>query len=735
MLQMKRFPFYHQLDSADCGPTCLRMIAKFYGKTYSAEKLRNKSFVGRQGASLTDISGVAEDIGFKTMMAKVSIDKLIDEAPLPLIAHWRNNHYVVVFKTDKNKITVADPAHGIIKYTRKEFETHWVKVNGSTELGVVLLLEATPQFYVDVNDDDTANTTWGLPVLFKYLKPYRRMLGQLLIGMLAGSVLQLFLPIMTQSLVDKGIGVSNLNFIQLILIAQLMLVASRMILGLIQNRIFLFMNGRVSISLLSDFLIKLMKLPVSFFDSRNTGDILQRLGDNGRIQGFLTGTTLSLIFSVFNFFFFGIILGLYSVKILSIYLVGSVCHAIWIFIFLKKRRELNYKSFANGSRNQNVLIQLITGMQEIKLHNCERQKRWEWERVQTKAYHLGLKSLNLGQYQETGAFFINETKNIIITYLTVTAVVNGEISLGMMMSVQYIMGSLNGPISAFLGLIQSSQDVKISLERMGEIHKQKNEEDDISKINRSSFTHSSISLKHVSFQYGGPNSQAVLKDISVEIPKYKVTAVVGPSGSGKSTLLKLLLRLYEPTQGEILLGDTKISAYERRFWRSKCAAVMQDGFIFSDTVARNISMSEDDAIDYKQLAYAIHVANIQEYIDSLPLSYNTVIGAEGVGLSQGQKQRILIARAVYKNPDYVFLDEATNALDSKNETSIMENLHDFFRSRTVVIVAHRLSTVVHADKIIVFEQGCLSEEGRHHELVDQKGLYYSLVKNQLELNQ
>lgn len=728
---MKKFPYYAQLDSMDCGPSCLRMIAKFYGKTYSREKLLEKCFVNRHGTSITELSEAAEAIGFRTVMARMPMHQLVDEAPLPAIVHWNSNHYVVVHKTEKHKIHIADPSYGLVACTREEFESHFIKkddVRG--DLGVVLLLEPTPQFFAN-NDDKSGK--WGLPVLLTYLKPYQRLLVQLLLGMMAGGVLQLFFPLMTQSLVDRGIGVQNLNFIHLVLIAQLMLVGSRMLLGLIQNRIFLFMNGRVSISLLSDFLIKLMKLPISFFDSRNTGDIMQRLNDNGRIQAFLTGTTLNLVLSIFNFFFFGLILAWYSMKILAIYLVGSAIHAIWILVFLKRRRELNFKFFENGSSNQNVLIQLIAGMQEIKLHNSERQMRWRWERVQTKAYHLSLKSLNLGQLQETGAFFIHETKNIIITYLTVVSVMNGDMTLGMMMSIQYIIGSLNAPVSAFLSLIQIVQDVKISLERMGEIHQQKNEEDD-KMATPSHFTSGPIVLKNVSFRYGSANAREVLRDVSFEIPRRKITAIVGPSGSGKSTLLKLLLRLYDPSDGEIILAGTNISSYSNKFWRSKCAAVMQDGFIFSDTVERNISMSDQSDTDYQKLAHAIKVANIQEYIDSLPVGQNTIIGAEGIGLSQGQRQRILIARAVYKDPDYLFLDEATNALDSHNETSIMSNLHEFFQSRTVVIVAHRLSTVVNADKIIVVNHGTISEQGNHHELVDRGGLYYSLVKNQLELN-
>lgn len=732
---MKSFPFYRQLDSQDCGPACLRMISKYYGKFYSVQKLRARSFTTKQGSSLTGLSQAAESIGFKVVQAKISTEKLLSEAPLPLICHWKSNHYIVVFDVRKDKIDVADPAFGVITYKRKEFESNWIKTNaGEQALGYVLMLEPTIHFH-DLVDGAKENSKWNLSILLKYLIPYRRLLFQLLIGMVAGSMIQLMFPLITQSLVDKGIGGNNLNFIHVILIAQLTLVASRMTLGVIQNRIFLFMNGRVSIALLSDFLTKLLKLPLSFFNSRNVGNILQRVTDNSRVQAFLTGATLSTLFSIFNFCLFGVILAWYSMKIFLVFMIGSILHGLWIVKFLKKRKELDYKSFDNSSRSQNGLIEMINGMQEIKLSNGERHKRWEWEQVQTNAYLLGVKSLNLVQYQETGSFLINEVKNIIITFLTAVAVLKGDITLGMMMSVQYIIGSLNVPITTLLSLIQNVQDVKISLQRLGEIHEQPNEEDDLQRPPPEFFKPASIHFKNVSFSYDGPNSQVILKNISVSIPLNKTTAIVGPSGSGKSTLLKLLLRLYNPNTGEIYLGERQLGSLNIHFWRSRCAAVMQDGYIFSDTIAKNITMSSSDDIDYDKLQRAMKLANIKDYVDSLIMNYNTIIGSEGNGLSQGQRQRILIARAIYRDPDYLLLDEATNSLDSQNEKSIMENLQDVFVSKTVVVVAHRLSTVVQADKIIVLDRGQISEVGVHNELIARGGLYYSLVRNQLELNQ
>ena len=725
---MKSFPFYQQHDSLDCGLACLRMVCASYGKRYTSQQLRSKSLTTRRGLLLSELSEAAEGVGLRTMMARVNPERLINEVPLPAVVHWNESHYVVVYHTSKDSIWVADPSFGKLKYSHKEFERHWLPED-KTPSGVVLMLEPTPQFH---SNPDASETKWDMSILLSYLKPYRKLMAQILIGMIAGGILQLFVPLITQALVDKGIGPGNLNFIHLVIIAQVMLLVARMMINLIQNRITVFVNARVSISLLSDFLVKMMKLPMSFFYLRNTGDILQRIRDNETVREFLTGTTVTLLFSVFNFFFFSAILGWYSITLLAIYLIGSAIHATWLLLFLRKRRELNYKMFENGTSNQNVLIQLITAMQEIKLHNVEQQKRWEWERVQTKAYHLSLKSLNLGQSQETGAFFINESKNIILTYITVMSVISGDITLGMMMSAQYIIGSLNGPVSSFISLIQTMQDVKIALERMGEIHHEKEEEDPTNpKLNPAMFEPGALKLRDVTFGYDGELGRKVLNNVTIEIPQNKITAIVGPSGSGKTTFLKLLLRLHEPTSGELLVGDTRIAAFEHKLWRSKCAAVMQDGFIFSDTIAKNIAMSEDENVDYEQLRYSLEVANIKEFVEALPLGINTRIGTEGVGLSQGQRQRILIARAVYRNPDFLFLDEATNALDSRNEKSIMENLDKFFRSRTVVIVAHRLSTVVHSDKILVLENGKISEEGNHTQLVGQRGLYYSLVQNQL----
>lgn len=727
---MIKFPHYRQLDTMDCGPTCLRIIAKYYGKSYSLQSLREKSFITREGVSLLGISDAAESIGFRTLAAKIPFDKLKEEAPTPFIAHWRQQHFVVVYGFKKDKVLVSDPAHGLVKFTKKEFLDGWLSdKDQGEETGVVLLLETTPDFY---GSEDESLDKSGFSFLFKYLRPYRKFIVQLFLGMLLGSILQLIFPFLTQSIVDVGINNQDINFVTLILMAQLMLYFSRTAVEFIRGWILLHMGTRMNISILSDFLIKLMKLPVSFFDTKMIGDLLQRIGDHKRIETFLTSSTLNIIFSFVNLVIFAIVLGYYDLKIFAVFFIGSALYIAWILIFMKKRRDLDYKRFDQMSSNQSNLIQLITGMQEIKLHNSEKRKRWEWERIQAKLFKVSMKSLALNQYQEAGSTLINEVKNIFISFIAAKAVIDGDITLGMMLAIQYIIGQLNAPINQLVGFIHATQDAKISLERLGEIHGTADEEEDHTNKVTIFPENQSLRLENMSFQYEGPHSEMVLKDINMMIPEGKVTAIVGASGSGKTTLLKLLLKFYEPAAGEIKLGDINLTNFSNKLWRDRCGAVLQDGFIFSDTIANNIAIS-DEYIDKEKLLYAVKTANIQEFIESLPLGYNTKIGGDGHGLSQGQKQRFLIARSVYKNPEYLYFDEATNALDANNEKVIMENLDKFFQNRTVVVVAHRLSTVKNADQIVVLHKGEITETGTHVELTKKRGDYYNLVKNQLEL--
>lgn len=724
---MRRFTYYKQLDKMDCGPTCLRMIAKYHGRNYSLQKLRELCEISREGVSLLGISEAAEKVGFRTIAAKLALDQL-KEAELPAILYWRQNHFVVLFNIKKSKFYVADPAKGIITYSEKEFIENWTNTKGLST-GIFLLLSPTPQFY-ELEGDKPESLTWSY--LMRYLFAYKQLIIQLLLALCLGSILQLVTPFLTQSVVDIGINTRNLNFVYIILIAQVMLFVSSTSVDFIRSWILLHITTRINVSILTDFLTKLMKLPMSFFDTKMTGDIMQRMTDQNRIQTFLTGSTLNTIFSIFNLLIFALVLAYYNVQIFLVFMLGSGIYSIWILLFLKKRRNLDYKRFEISAKNQSNTIQLISGMQEIKLNGCEQQKRWEWEFIQASLFRFSVKNLALGQYQQAGASFINQAKNILITFLSAKAVIDGNITLGAMMAIQYIVGQMNSPVEQFLGFIQAFQDARISLERLNDINKMSNEEELDRQWNYTLPADKSIKLENLTFRYPGAGNEPVLKEINIMIPEGKTTAIVGMSGSGKTTILKLLLKFYQWEKGDIKVGDIRLNAISHKVWRRNCGIVMQDGFIFSDTIANNIAVGENYP-DRQKLENAVKMANISDFIESLPNGYNTKIGSEGNGISQGQKQRILIARAIYKDPEYIFFDEATNALDANNERVIMENLNEFFKGRTVVVVAHRLSTVSSADNVIVLNKGKIIEQGTHFELTNLRGEYYSLVKNQLEL--
>lgn len=731
---MRKFPFYRQLDAMDCGPSCLRMVAKWYGKSYSLQYLREHSYITRAGVSMLGISDAAESIGFRTKGLRMQWEQL-KEVPLPFIAHWNGNHFVVVYdirerRGGKARVYVADPGEGLLVYTKTDFLKFWLSTekNGVPE-GHLLALEPTPDFY---EQEPVEGPKLKVGYLLNYLRPYRKYLMQLVLGMFTGSILSMIFPFLTQAIVDYGIGNGDLAFILMVLIAQMMLSLGQLANGLIRSWIMLHVTTRISIALISDFLIKLMKLPIAFFDVKLIGDIMQRIGDHNRIQTFLTGTLISMVFAVLTFVVYAVVMAGYHGGILTIFMVGSVLYVMWVLLFLKRRRELDYMRFQEAAANQSNVVQLIAGMQEIKLNGCEKQKRWEWERIQARLFKVSVKGMILGQNQQVGAAFINHAKNILISYFAAKAVVAGDMTLGMMMAVQYILGQLNAPVEQFIGFVQAAQDAKISLERLGEIHDREDEEVPGDGKIREIPPARSIEVREVVFRYEGPHSPKVLDGISMEIPAGKTTAIVGMSGSGKTTLIKMLLGFYEPESGDILLNGVKLGSYSPREWRLKCGVVMQEGYIFSDTVKRNIGVV-DEVPDKVKVEKAAETAHIREFIEELPMGYETRIGNDGHGLSSGQKQRILIARSVYKDPGYIFLDEATNSLDASNEKIIMENLERFFRGRTVVIVAHRLSTVKHADQIIVMEAGKIVERGKHAELVARKGVYYQLVKEQLEL--
>ena len=727
---MPTFTHYQQHDAMDCGPTCLRMVAKYYGRVFSIQKLREATQIGKEGVSLLGISEAAESIGFKTLAIKVPFRQLEKDALLPCIVHWKQNHFVVVYQIKKNQVFVADPALGLIKYSYAEFESQWATtiVEGE-KTGIALLLDATQRFYQEA-DEQTKGI--NLSMLSGYVFKYKRLILQLFFGLFIGSILQLILPFLTQSVVDTGIQTRNLHFIYLVLAAQLMLFIGRMSVEFIRSWILLHISTRINLSVLSDFLGKLLRLPISFFESKKTGDILQRIGDHQRIESFLTGTSLNVLFSMFNLVIFSVVLAYYNITIFGVFLLSSIVYSIWIVFFLRYRRKLDNKRFALASQNQSSLIQLVQSVPELKLNNAEIKKRWEWENLQVKNFHLSVKGLALQQYQQTGAMLINEGKNIVISFLAATAVVNGQMTLGAMMALQYIIGQLNSPVEQLIQFMQHYQDAQISLERLNEIHEIDDEETTQKPLLHILPENQDIQLKNLTFTYTGAGNEPVLKNVNLTIPQGKITAIVGTSGSGKTTLLKLLLKFYKPQSGEIRLGNVSLENISHKLWRSKCGTVMQEGVIFSDTIAENIAFS-DEFPDTKKLLHAVKVANIQSFIEELPLSYNTKIGAEGSGISQGQKQRLLIARAVYKNPDFIFFDEATNALDANNESVIMANLEEFFKNRTVIVVAHRLSTVKNADQIVVMEKGEIVEVGTHVELTQRHGKYFELVKNQLEL--
>ncbi|WP_245860034.1 peptidase domain-containing ABC transporter [Spirosoma aerolatum] len=710
------------------------MISKFYGKTFDATYLREIANLARDGTSMGGLADAAERIGFGTLALNAQYNTLAEQIPLPCIAHWRQRHFVVVYEASPTQVTIADPGHGLITYTRQEFLKGWIpeKTISADSEGVLLLFEPTPRFFEQDEPEKAKKSFSGF--LFRYVRPYRRYGLQLFLSLLTISLLQLALPFLTQQIVDTGINTHNLNFIYLVLIAQLVLFLSQTGINVIRSWILLHVTSRINLRMLSDFMMKLMRLPIAFFDSKQTGDILQRIQDHNRIQAFLSATTLDVLFSAVTFLIFGSILFYFNAQLFFIFLLGSALYMVWVLLFLKQRAEIDYRYFDQAAGNQSSAIQLINGMQEIKLNGSEKRRRWEWEAIQARLFRLNVRSTTLSQMQNEGGRFLNEIKNILISFVAAKSVIDGNISLGSMLSVQYIVGQMNVPVNNFIAFIRTYQDAKLSLERLTEIHAKSDEESIDANLIYELPTEQSIHLDNISFRYGSSSSENVLKNINFSIPEGKVTAIVGASGSGKTTLLKLLLKFYEPSNGNIFVGNTNLKNLSYDFWRGQCGVVMQEGYIFADSIARNISESDSGGlVNRKKLQASVHTAHIEDFIEALPNGYNTRIGSSGMGISGGQKQRILIARSVYKDPKFLFFDEATSALDATNEAIIMRNLENFFKNRTVVIVAHRLSTVKNADQIIVLDKGQIVEQGTHHELVSQRNHYYSLVKNQLEL--
>ncbi len=740
------FPHYRQLDSMDCGPTCLKMVSRFYGKTLDLHTLREQCFITKRGVSLLGISDAAENIGFRTLGVKLTWQQLKEEANLPCIVHWNQNHFVVVHKikqkstrkftrrlsrdNSSTRVAVSDPGHGLLEYTEEQFLNSWISAKKAGEgKGIALLLEPTPQFYEEHSDE---RKKIKFVSLLNYLRPYKAQLVQLVFSMATAMVIGLLFPFLTQSIVDSGIAQSDLAFIWAVLLGQLVLSFGQLANESLRNWIMLHVTARVSISIISDYLTKLMKLPMSFFDSRLTGDITQRISDHDRIQTFLTSSLVTIVFSLLTFVVYSGIIAIYKAKIFFIFIAGTIAYVMWVAFFMRFRREIDHKNFQYNAMNQSGIFHLVQGMQEIKLNNCEKQKRWEWETIQARLFKISVKGLLLKQNQQIGGVFIDQTKNILVSFVTAQAVISGEMTLGMMMAVQFIIGQLNAPIQQFITFAQSAQDAKMSFERLQEVHGMAEEENSSEQKQSEVPAGKDIVFDRIHFKFPGPGSDEVLSNISLTIPANKVTAIVGESGSGKTTLIKLVLGFYLPTSGSIRLDKTPLSHYRFGEWRRKCGVVLQDGYLFSDTIAKNLAV-DGERPDYERMESAIHFSCLKEFVESIPMGYNAKVGNDGQGVSSGQKQRLLIARAIYKDPNYLFFDEATNALDASNERTLLENLNDFCKSRTVVFVAHRLSTVKRADQIVVLKNGRIQEIGKHDDLVAAKGHYYHLVKDQLDI--
>ena len=729
---MRAFRNKYQVDSMDCGPACLCMITKHYGKEYSLKYFRENSFITREGVTLRGISIAAEKAGLHTLCAKITIDQLADEINLPCILHWNKNHYVVCYKVtgrgEKRTFHISDPAIGKLKYNTKNLYKHWIsgKFEGE-DVGIAMQVEPGSDFYVKKKDE--GEETFGIRFFLRYILPHKWKIAQLLFGAIVVMILGYFMPFISQSVVDIGVMGRDLNFILLMMFVQLVISVSQTSIVFLQSWLSLHMNTVINVSLISDYLRKLANTPLHFFEIRTMGDILQRIGDHNRIKSFLMNDTIDIVFSIGTFITFAIVLGIYNWQILTIFLVGNSIYIAWILSFMKYRRELDHKAFQQSAALQNNMVQFIQGMQEIKLNNIEKQKCWEWEHLQAHLYKLSRRAMMLGQVQSVGSIAFSATTNILLSYMTARMVVTGEMTLGMMTSLSFIIGQVAGPMGSFIGFAQRYQDAKISLERLGDIHTQGDEhESDEEKLYVLPLC-KDIRVHDLTFSYSGAEQSLVLKGISLHIPENKVTAIVGKSGCGKTTLIKLLQGFYQPASGQILIGETPLSDIRKRVWREEIGAVMQDGYIFSDTIANNIIVY--GFLDKEKLEDAVDKVNMKDFIRNLPQGYNTKIGNDGLQLSQGQRQRILLARIIYKDPNYIFLDEATNALDTQNEYDIMRNIRESFQGHTTVIVAHRLSTIRNADNIIVMDEGRIVEEGRHDELIEKKGHYYNLVQAQI----
>lgn len=720
-----KFPFEHQLDSKDCGPACLKIIAKYYGRYYSLQHLRDLCGITKEGVSFLDLSYGAEKIGLHTLAAYADIQDLQTKIPLPCIIHWQNNHFIVIYKITKSKVFVSDPARGLLTVSLEEFSKKWY--DSEKDKGPLLAIEPMADF-MQRDQEEKLEKKKTFENIIGYLSPYKKNLTIICAVMLIATALQSLLPFISKAVIDVGIQTNDYDFIKIVLIANIVIILTVALSNILRDWLLMHISARVNISLISDYLIKLMQLPVSFFENKLIGDILQRAQDHERIRNFIMNNSLSLVFSSLTFIVFGIILLVFNKVIFYFFFFGSIFYVFWVLAFLRFRKKLDWEYFDLISKNQSFWVETIGAINDIKINNYENQKRWKWERIQIKLYKVNLKVLNITNIQNTGGQLIQNIKNLAITFYCAIAVINGEITFGIMISTQFIIGMLNGPLTQFISFITSAQYAKISFLRINEIHQLENEEDLIESNKICSTNNKTLLLRNVSFRYT-QNSPFVLKQINLKIPEGKITAIVGGSGSGKSTLLKLILRLYQPSFGDILIGNMNISNLSLKEWRNICGVVLQDGKIFNDSILNNIVL-DSEKIDYSLLKEAVKIAHIADDIELMPQGYHTKIGELGRGLSGGQKQRLLIARALYKAPSFLFLDEATNSLDTINEAKIIKALNHAFVNRTVVVIAHRLSTIMNADQIVVLKDGGIIEFGNHQELMNAKKHYYELINNQ-----
>lgn len=724
---LHRFPVEYQMDSQDCGPASLKIIAKHFGKFYSLQFMRDRCGITKEGVSLLDLSTGAESIGLRTLAIKCTIDDVVNSIPFPAIVFWKESHFIVVYHSDKKHVWVSDPAKGRIKYSHEEFKRGWYQKGENR--GVLLAVEPTVGFKEsEAERKQKKNSFSGI---LKYFLPYGRNFGLIFIIMLIVTALQGMLPFISKAVIDVGIKTSDVKFIHMVLIGNISILLSVMIFNVLRDWILLHITARVNIALISDYLIKLMKLPVTFFENKLLGDILQRAQDHERIRSFIMNNSLALIFSTLTFVVFAVILLIYNAIIFYIFLAGSILYVCWVLLFLSIRKKLDWEYFELLSRNQSYWVETVSAIQDIKIYNYEKHRRWKWEEIQARLYHVNKRVLAVTNAQNLGAQFVESIKNMGIVFFCAMAVIKGDITFGVMISTQFIIGMLNGPLVQFINFVVGAQYAKISFLRINEIRGLEDEEELLSIGSTTILPEKkTITLENVHFQYT-QNAPLVLRNIYLQIPENKITAIVGGSGSGKSTLLKLLVRLYKPSYGEIKMDTMNVNAINLRQWREMCGVVMQDGKMFSDTILNNIVL-DDAHIDYDRLHEVCRIAQMEDEINAMPKGFETAIGETGRGLSGGQKQRLLIARALYRNPKFLFLDEATNALDSINERKIVEALNGAFQQRTVVVIAHRLSTIRNADQIVVLDKGHIVEIGNHETLMEKKGRYHALVSSQLQ---